>query len=126
MSLFVDSIFTYSLTIVAILSACVYLYVTIHKYSYWKRLGVPQVSPIFPLGNFSTAFLQYEHIGEHLQKLYKTHKEPFIGLYSGFKPLLMVNSPEMVRLVLIKDFQHFHDRGMYIGEKLTDNFHFSI
>lgn len=117
MALVFGSISTDILALFAILSATLYFYVTLHKYSYWKRLGVKQISPTFPFGNFAAAFLQIDHIGLYLQDVYKKTKEPFIGLYSGFKPMLLVNDPELIRLVFIKDFQNFQDRGMYIDEE---------
>lgn len=124
MALVFGSISTDILALVAVLSATLYFYVTLHKYSYWKRLGVKQISPTFPFGNFAAAFLQIDHIGLYLQDVYKKTKEPFVGLYSGFKPMLLVNDPELIRLIFIKDFQNFQDRGMYIGEKILPFFLF--
>ena len=34
------------------------------------------------------------------------------------KPFLMINEPELIRQILIKDFNKFPDRGMYINEKI--------
>lgn len=119
MSLIFGSIVTDFAALAAIILASVYFYVTLHKYSYWKRRGVKEISPSFPFGNFRSAFLQTTHLGIYLQDVYKKTKEPFVGLYSGVKPMLMVNDPELVRQVFIKDFQNFHDRGMYIGRRIT-------
>lgn len=118
MAFIFGSISTDILALVAIIATSAYFYVTLYKYSYWKRLGIKEISPTFPFGNFGTSFLQINHIGLHLQDVYKKTKEPFIGLYSGFKPMLMVNDPELIRSVFIKDFQNFQDRGMYIGRTL--------
>ncbi len=117
MAFIFGSISTDILAIVAVLAASVYFYVILHKYSYWKRLGITQISPSFPFGNFGSAFLQVTHMGLHMQDVYKKSKEPFVGLYSGFKPILLVNDPELIRLIFIKDFQNFQDRGVYIGKK---------
>lgn len=119
MAFIFGSIFSDILALIAIISASVYFYVTLHKYSYWKRLGIKEIAPVFPFGNFASSFLQVNHIGVYLQDVYKKTKEPFVGLYSGFKPMLMVNDPELIRLVFIKDFQNFQDRGMYIGKTIT-------
>lgn len=109
------SFFTDVLALFAITLVSVYFYVTLYTYSYWKRLGINEITPSFPFGNFGTSFIQTTHIGLYLQDVYKKTKEPFVGLYSGLKPMIMFNDPELIRLVFIKDFQNFHDRGMYIG-----------
>lgn len=118
MAFIFGSILTDFVALVAIILASVYFYVTFHKYSYWKRLGVKEISPTFPFGNFRSSFMQVTHMGIYLQDVYRKTKEPFLGLYSGFKPMLMVNDPELIRSVFIKDFQNFHDRGMYIGRTM--------
>lgn len=120
MAFIFGSVFADFFALVAILTVTLYLYVILHKYSYWKRLGIKQIPPTFPFGNFAGSFLQINHIGLFVQDVYKKTKEPFIGLYSGFTPMLLVNDPELIRLIFIKDFQHFQDRGMYIGKKIGE------
>lgn len=110
-----ESFLTDVLALVTITLVSIYFYVTLYTYSYWKRLGIKEIPPSFPFGNFGSSFMQTTHMGLYLQDVYKKSKEPYVGLYSGLKPMLMVNDPELIRLVLIKDFQNFHDRGMYIG-----------
>ncbi len=91
-----------------------YLYVK-HLYGYWKRMGVKYIEPTFPFGNFGQTVLQKKTGGEMVADLYKTSDEPFIGIYGAFRPLLIVRDPKIVRSIFIKDFQHFVDRGVYIG-----------
>lgn len=34
------------------------------------------------------------------------------------KPFLVINDPELIRLVLIKEFNKFPDRGLYFNDKI--------
>lgn len=79
-------------------------------------MGVTYVAPSFPFGNFGKTFLKRTSIGELLQEFYRLMNEPFFGLYSMFDPVLVVCDPQLIRSVLVKDFQHFTDRGFYMDE----------
>lgn len=104
------------LAMTVIILQIVYCYVTFFTYSYWKRLGVEQISPSFPFGNFRSSFMQSKHIGLYLRDVYQKTNLPIIGLYAGFKPMLLVNDVELVQRIFINDFEHFHDRGFYMGK----------
>lgn len=41
----------------------------------------------------------------------------FVGIFFGLKPVFMPLDLEIVKNILIKDFNHFTDRGEYINEK---------
>ncbi|XP_058788799.1 probable cytochrome P450 6a14 isoform X2 [Phymastichus coffea] len=47
----------------------------------------------------------------------KFKKYPFHGLYVFYNPVLMINDPELIRNVLVKDFTYFCDRGLYSNHK---------
>lgn len=113
------------LLFVAFLIVCLSYYMY-HVFTYWKRLGVKYVSPSFPFvfGNFGKTFLKKTSIGELLQEFYTTVNEPFFGLYSMLKPVLVVCDPHLIRQIFVKDFQHFANRGFYMDEErdpLTGN-----
>lgn len=76
-----------------------------YSYSYWKRKGVPYLKPTFPFGSFSKGFLQQISIDDQIKEIYESTSEPFIGVYSILRPVLVVRDPELVRTVLIKDFE---------------------
>ena len=43
------------------------------------------------------------------------------------RPLLMINDPDLIRIILVKEFNKFTDRGLYHNEKvdpLTGNLFF--
>lgn len=105
------------LTIAAIMLTFAYIFVQ-YMFSYWKQKGVPYLMPSFPFGNFDGVFMQKRSIGYWCKDLYEKTTEPFVGVYSTLKPMLLVRDPDLIRTMLIKDFQHFHDRGVYHDEKV--------
>lgn len=90
----------------------------IYSFSYWKKKGVAYVEPSFPFGNFGDVLLQRNSTGLGFQNIYnKLEGCEFGGAYILSRPALVVREPEMIKSILVKDFVHFHDRGVYFDEK---------
>lgn len=88
-------------------------------YSFWDRIGVPNIKPIIPHGNFKGMGSEYFQ-GESTQRLYNEMKGSglsFCGVYMFHKPMALVLDVQLVKNILIKDFSYFHDRGMYRHDK---------
>jgi cytochrome P450 family 6 len=71
----------------------------------------------FLIGNLGELCRMRNSIAEIFGRLYeesKTHK--LIGIYLFYRPFLLVNDPEVIQDVLIKNFQHFSDHGLYVDE----------
>lgn len=87
-------------------------------YSYWERNGfvtLPGYSHF--VGHFSKTFSGKFSLGDWALDLYNSTKEPFIGIYGIFRPMLLVRDPELIRSILIKDFPNFTDRGIHVNEE---------
>nr|WKE35368.1 cytochrome P450 CYP6FV21 [Bradysia odoriphaga] len=57
--------------------------------------------------------------GETFSDFYNRLKHNKIhGLYFSYRPSLIVNDPEVVQEVIIKNFTTFHDRGLFVDEKV--------
>lgn len=95
----------------------IYVYIRLVVFQYWQRRGVPTLDPCFPFGNFGPAALQTLSIGEVAQNIYNKSTDRFIGVYAITKPILIVRDPDLIRGILIRDFAHFVDRGIYINLK---------
>ncbi|CAD6201249.1 GSCOCT00013984001.2-RA-CDS, partial [Cotesia congregata] len=92
-------------------------YWTVSTHNHWKRMGIsgPRPSPL--VGNMGSFFVGKVSIVELLDNLYNKWKnERFIGIFNGRTPVLMVMDPDLVRNILIKDFNIFPGRGMHINE----------
>jgi cytochrome P450 family 6 len=89
------------------------------KYAFWADRDVPHVSPTFPNGNFAGLGKKFG-LQDVLQNLYTqlkpTHAK-FAGVYFFISPTVLVLDLDFVKTVLIKDFEYFHDRGLYSNVK---------
>lgn len=106
-----------ALALVIAIITLFYYYFVRRTYTYWERKGfvyLPGYNYVF--GHFQPTFTQKEGMGGLTTRLYNSTKEPFVGIYSIMRPILLVRDPELVRTILIKDFQYFTDRGVHCNE----------
>ncbi|KAF5281175.1 hypothetical protein FQR65_LT14843 [Abscondita terminalis] len=81
--------------------------------SYWERKGVPTLKPIFLLGNAKSMLMGKENIGHSLFKAteyFKRQKHRFFGYYFSIKPIFVPVDIDLIKKMLITDFEHFTDR----------------
>uniref|UniRef100_A0A1Q3FLF1 Putative cytochrome p450 n=1 Tax=Culex tarsalis TaxID=7177 RepID=A0A1Q3FLF1_CULTA len=97
--------------------ALIYLFIR-RKFSYWADLNVPHAPGSFPLGSMTGMGTKY-HMNHILERIYQQFKTvtPAAGFYLTMKPTLMVTDLELVKQVLVKDFNSFRDRGVYYNEQ---------
>ncbi|XP_037033219.1 probable cytochrome P450 6a14 [Bradysia coprophila] len=103
--------------VLAVLLVAVIYYGNQYYLNYWKRLGVPQRdAPTFLFGDIASQFFGTRiSIGETFSDFYYRFKHNKIhGLYFSYRPSLIVNDPEVIQEVMIKDFTSFHDRGLFV------------
>ncbi|CAG9790729.1 unnamed protein product [Diatraea saccharalis] len=76
---------------------------------YWARRGVPHEDPYPVLG--SLTFLQKINVATWMRQMYDRYsKEPYFGIWLFWRPALVINSPEIARRILVKDFDAFKNR----------------
>lgn len=87
-------------------------------YTYWRRMGFPELPPNIPLGCLSPVVrTQTKSLGENLRDIHLNNPGvPYLGIYMFFRPVLLIRDPKLVKRILITDFDHFHDRGMHCNE----------
>ncbi|XP_058819081.1 probable cytochrome P450 6a23 [Topomyia yanbarensis] len=100
----------------AMVAVIVYLYVK-RQQTYWARRNVPHLKPEFFYGNTKTLD-RTEQIGIIFARFYNELKNsgPLAGVYMYVRPVAVVTDLELVKCILVKDFQHFTDRGFYYNE----------
>ena len=86
--------------------------------NYWKKRNVPHEEPYFLLGN--TPLINFKKsMMDYLDEMYEKHKNHKIfGCWLYTNPILLVHDLQIIKSILVKDFQHFHDRGFPINEEL--------
>jgi cytochrome P450 family 6 len=95
----------------------IYVYFKV-SFSYWKKRGVPTLNPTPPFGDIGAAFFKQKKSTEIIYESYKAFDgKKFGGLYGFTVPSLLVRDPEVIKDILVKDFDKFHSRGMVVNEK---------
>lgn len=104
------------LILVGILSA-IYLLLW-RRMNHWRRRGVVCEPPSLLFGNFNGAG-RHIHFATNLKNYYDKFKfdNKFVGFYFMQSPRLMILDLDLLKNILIKDFNHFADRGVYYNEK---------
>ncbi|XP_062548256.1 probable cytochrome P450 6d5 [Armigeres subalbatus] len=88
-----------------------------YVFGYWKRRGVRQLTPYFPFGNFTDVFFGKASFPKVCENIYERTKQwPLIGSYFLLRPVLLINDPQLAKDIMVRDFQHFHDRGPHVDE----------
>lgn len=81
-------------------------------------MGAPYEEPSFLYGNLKGVGKQ-DHDGQLIEKFYRKHKGrgPFVGIFFFLVPVVVPIDLELVKNILIRDFNYFHDRGLFYNEK---------
>ncbi|XP_037945098.1 cytochrome P450 6g1-like [Teleopsis dalmanni] len=98
-----------------------------HNYSYWQRKGIPYLKPIPIIGNTKPMLTLKTSIGLNISNIYNDKSmsnEAVVGIYSFHKPGLVIRDIELIKSILIKDFNKFSNRTLAIdphGDPLGSN-----
>uniref|UniRef100_A0A182IVU5 Cytochrome P450 n=1 Tax=Anopheles atroparvus TaxID=41427 RepID=A0A182IVU5_ANOAO len=103
--------------LVVTLLTLVYYYAK-RRFRYWSDRGVPQLDGALPMGSMKGVGKELS-LNELLDRAYKRfqHESPVVGLYFLVNPVLIVSDLDLAKRMLVKDFHHFHDRGLYVNER---------
>ncbi|XP_063384603.1 cytochrome P450 6B7-like [Cydia fagiglandana] len=97
------------LTIVLLL----YFYGT-RTFGYWAKRGVKHDAPVPFFGTAKRQFLQQITFADIYHEMYQKYpNERFVGYYLMTNPLLILRDPELVKHVLVADFNHFYSRNLH-------------
>ena len=82
------------------------------KYNYFKDRGIPNMTPIWPLGNFWRVGISV-HFINRVNEIYRTFrgKAKICGFYIFTIPVYVILDIDIIKNILVKDFDYFHDRG---------------
>ncbi|XP_060524722.1 cytochrome P450 6a2-like isoform X2 [Cylas formicarius] len=90
--------------------------------NYWRRHNVQQLSSTHILfGDFKPIIFQTQPLFDYSRHIYNYFKEKNVrygGLYSISRKIFFTVDPELVKHVLVKDFDYFMDHGLQHNEQL--------
>lgn len=88
-----------------------------YTFTYWKKRNIPFIKPVPFIGNFRDLILMKTNIGMALKTIHDQTKEPFIGVFALNKPYLVINDPELLKTLFVKDFNYFNDHIVSANER---------
>nr|XP_034828096.1 cytochrome P450 6B1-like isoform X2 [Maniola hyperantus] len=79
--------------------------------NYWKNRNVPFVKPLPFFGNYKDSLLLKKHRSEVMKEICQQFpNEPYIGSFYGTTPALVIQDPNLLKLVMSKEFYYFNGR----------------
>ena len=106
------------LLFVAIIFLLLYRFNT-KNYGRWEKEGIPTIPGRFPYGSHLEMMTQSKHLNDLIEEDYSKFKSsPVSGVYFLGKPILSINDMELIRHVMVKDFNYFVDRQDATAAKL--------
>ncbi|XP_034230384.1 probable cytochrome P450 6a14 [Thrips palmi] len=95
--------------------AAVYYYMT-NTADYWAKRGVPFLKPTPFIGNSLAFLLSTEFRGKVGQRFYhyaKSNGHKYLGVFLGRRPAFIVCDVDLLKTMMVKDFQYLTDRGLF-------------
>lgn len=89
------------------------------KYSYFADRHILFSEPSFPFGNLKGIGTS-THVSTLTTRVYDKFvgKDVLCGLYFFLRPSVMLLDPELIKNVMVKDFNNFINRGVYHNEEV--------
>lgn len=89
-----------------------YFYITKDRY-YFRDKGIRYEKPTFLIGNQGKLFRKKQTLLELYDEIYRKNNDVgLVGIFEMNKPIYMVRDPELIKQILIKDFDSFINRRM--------------
>lgn len=110
-----DSI-VYAVSVLFVVISAVYFYFQ-SQYQYWDQKKIPHSKAVFPFGSLKGIYKQ--NISVIFRNLYNEAKhEKVYGVWNFYRPGLLLIDPDLIKSILITDFEYFTDRGLYYNEEV--------
>ncbi|CAK1594939.1 unnamed protein product [Parnassius mnemosyne] len=109
--------------LIALTSICYFWYYYLTRtFNYWKSRNVVGPKPVPLFGNLQDSSLRRKNIGVVFKDIYNAYpNEKVVGVFRMTTPCLLLRDLDVIKHVLIKDFDYFSDRGVSFGEKGLGN-----
>lgn len=84
-----------------------------YNLNYWKRKNIPYIQGVPLLGNLKEIITCQRSTADHIASMYfnnKVKNEAIAGCHFFYKPALIIQEPELIKRILVKDFNYFPNR----------------
>ncbi|XP_011150787.1 cytochrome P450 9e2-like [Harpegnathos saltator] len=118
-----SSPFAFLLTTLVSIGVLKAIAVVYHQCMYWKKRGIPYIGTVPGLGSSWKVFLRRMSFVEYSDLTYKHEPDAkYIGLMDMATPLVLLRDPDLIRDVMVKDFEHFPDHKSFASEEVDPLF----
>ncbi|XP_047988575.1 cytochrome P450 6B5-like [Leguminivora glycinivorella] len=104
----------------SLIACCVFLIYALltAKYSYWKKRGVHGPQPVPFFGNVKDTMLRRTNYMEQYKNFYQSFPDcKVVGIYRAWHPALLIRDVDVLKHVMIREFDSFSDRGFSFSNK---------
>ncbi|XP_052755391.1 cytochrome P450 6B2-like [Galleria mellonella] len=109
-----------ALILLVIFLSSLYLYGT-KNHNYWKKKGVKHEKPVPLFGTDTKRYFLQRNVTQMAADTYWNFpEERFVGYYRGNIPELVVRDPDLIKRILITDFNNFYSRGLSPEHKVIE------
>nr|CAD7447463.1 unnamed protein product [Timema bartmani] len=114
--------FSYWITIVIILIYVIHLVAT-WNYDYFSKRNIPYSRPVPFLGSMTPQLFGRKSNADVVWELYKKYKgHRLSGFFQFHKPITFINDSELIKMIMVKDFDHFVDHETLIPSEVDPLF----
>ena len=102
-----------------VITSLIYLWFK-KKFAFWSDRGFPYVeSNSIPLGSMTKVGFT-EHTTDFMLREYNNfkHKGPGFGCFTSVQPTFVPTDPELMKDILVRNFDNFHERGLPINREV--------
>lgn len=106
------------LIVIIIILVIILIFIKNHQ-NYFKKHSVAFIKSKPLLGALEDSILMKKGLYDNIVDIYHHHDvkdEPFFGIFLFHKPTIFIKDPELIKRVLVKDFNSFSDRYSFAGD----------
>ncbi|XP_039749953.1 cytochrome P450 6B1-like [Pararge aegeria] len=104
--------------IVFLISGCFVYYYFTRTFKYWQSRNIPGPKPLPFFGNIKDFVFRKSNAAKLNKQFYDEYPNTkVVGIYRLTSPTLIIRDLDVIKKVLIKDFNYFDDRGMELGKE---------
>ncbi|CAH0579520.1 unnamed protein product [Chrysodeixis includens] len=111
----ITELLIYLLVVIIIYHIFEYMKIQFH----YDKCGIRYKPGVPIFGNTFSSIFGRRHFIDDLDAVYKAFpNDKYVGFFDGMKPILLIRDPELMKMITIKDFNHFVNRKPFFPKEI--------